>query len=264
MNGVVALNKSFDRIADQYDRARPTYPDSIFDRVIELAGIDSAARVLEVGTGTGKATVPMARRGFRILALEPGPSLAEIARARLVEYANVEVQTVSFEDWQPPLDAFDLAFAAQAFHWLAPAERLPKFARVLRRAGTLAVFGNAEGVIARPLHDAIQAAYLQHAPSLGARSAARHAYGSEESPLFQELRSSPLFTDAHAEFTRWNRTFSSDDYCALLATYSDHSTLPPTQLRDLSSSVARAIDERGGTVAVEYRTGLFLARAAER
>ncbi len=262
MNDVIALDKSFDRIAHQYDRARPTYPDSIFDRMIGFAGIDSSARVLEVGTGTGKATVPLARRGFRILGLEPGSSLAEIARARLADYSNAEVQTVSFEDWQPPSGVFALAFAAQAFHWLAPAERLPKFARVLRRAGALAVFGHAEGVIAGVLHDAIQARYQEHAPSLAARSAARHAYGSQESPLFQELRSSPLFTDAHAEFTSWNHTFSTEDYCALLGTYSDHSTLPPAQLRALLSSIAKAIDEHGGSVAVQYRTGLFLVRAA--
>jgi trans-aconitate methyltransferase len=230
--------------------------------MLEFAQLERSARILEVGTGTAKATVPLARRGYRILCLEPGANLARIARARLAEFGNVEVQTISFEDWQAPPNAFDFAFAAQAFHWLLPAERLPKFASTLRRAGTLAVFGNAERVAAGALHAAIQAVYRQYAPALCGRDGAHHAYGSEQSPLFQELQSSPLFTDAHCEITHWERTSSAEDYCALLASYSDHSTLPPDQLQQVLSGIARVIAEHGGEVSLDYRTGLLLARGA--
>jgi hypothetical protein len=49
----VDLKGSFDRIAQQYQQARPSYPEAIYERMLEFAAIDSSARLLEVGTGTG-------------------------------------------------------------------------------------------------------------------------------------------------------------------------------------------------------------------
>jgi trans-aconitate methyltransferase len=210
--------------------------------------------------GTGKATVPLAERGFRILGLEPGPNLANVARARLAGLPNVQVQTVSFEAWQVPPGAFAFAYAAQAFHWFSPEERLPKFARTLQPGGALAVFGNVESVAPGALHDAIQTVYQQHAPTLLGRDGARRAYASAASPLLREIQACPLFTDATCELTHWQQAMPAADYCALLATFSDHSTLPAQQLRDLLTGVERVIEAHGGKTPVCYTTGLFLAR----
>jgi hypothetical protein len=46
----------------------------------------------------------------------------------------------------------------------------------------------------------------------------------------------------------------------LLATYSDHSTLPAEQFRELSTGIAAILDEHGGLAPLRYKTGLFLAR----
>jgi len=256
----VAFDKSFDRVAALYDQARPSYPDAVVERILAYAALGPSARVLEVGTGTGKATEPFARRGLRILGLEPGLNLADIARARLAPFSNVTVETVSFEDWSAPVAEFDLAFVAQAFHWLAPEQRLPKFARVLRQPGTLAVFGNSACVTEGALHDAIQDVYQRHAPTLCGRDQARTVYNSPENPILAELRAKPGFGDAQCEFFTWGKVFSTFDYCALLGTYSDHSTLPGEQLSALLDAIARVIIGQGGSIPVTYKTGLFLAR----
>src|SRR2546427_238382 len=60
----------FGEVADLYDRARPGYPEALVDDVLECCGLP-APRVLEVGAGTGKATVAFAARGLEIVALEP-------------------------------------------------------------------------------------------------------------------------------------------------------------------------------------------------
>jgi hypothetical protein len=187
--------------------------------------------------------------------------LAELARAQLAEFANVDVQTVSFEDWQATMGGFDLAFAAQAFHWLAPEQRLLKFAKALKRHGTLAVFGNSAALAAGAVHDEVQRAYQEHVPALCGRDHARAMYGSAQSPIFFELQSSPLFTDQRCEITNFQREFSAPEYCALLATYFDHSTLPDAQLRALLAAVASAIDQHGGSASLGYQAALFLARA---
>jgi len=60
------LRETFNQAAESYQRARPDYPGELFDALIEAAGLAPGDRLLEVGCATGKATVPLARRGFRI------------------------------------------------------------------------------------------------------------------------------------------------------------------------------------------------------
>src|SRR5215467_8119389 len=61
----VRLRQTFNQAAASYQRARPDYPAALFDDLIEAAGLTPGDRLLEVGCATGKATVPLARRGFR-------------------------------------------------------------------------------------------------------------------------------------------------------------------------------------------------------
>jgi ubiquinone/menaquinone biosynthesis C-methylase UbiE len=47
------LKVTFDQAAEVYDRARPRYPERLFDDLVSLAGLGPRARLLEVGCGTG-------------------------------------------------------------------------------------------------------------------------------------------------------------------------------------------------------------------
>jgi SAM-dependent methyltransferase len=260
---MATLSESFDALAAPYDRARPGYPSALVERVLEFAALGAQARLLEIGCGTGKATLPFAERGYRILALEPGANLGEIARRSLAAFPEVSIATTSFEDWSLEARAFDLVFAAQSIHWVAPDVRLSKSAQALRCGGVLAIFGNAPDVSSAGAYDAVQTAYRTYAPSLVSRDAARHFYRSASSPMLAELEASSDFADLHHESFRWQRPLSSASYCELLATYSDHAVLPPEQRSVLLEAVTRAIDDHGGTITVEYHTGLFLARAVK-
>jgi ubiquinone/menaquinone biosynthesis C-methylase UbiE len=57
------LRSTFDRTALLYDKVRPGYPEELFEDVVSLSGVPAGGRVLEVGCGTGQATLPLARRG---------------------------------------------------------------------------------------------------------------------------------------------------------------------------------------------------------
>jgi protein-L-isoaspartate O-methyltransferase len=69
---------SFGAVAEADDRARPSYPPALVGDVLEFVGLDpgSGDRVLEVGAGTGKATVVFAERGANVVALEPSAEMA--------------------------------------------------------------------------------------------------------------------------------------------------------------------------------------------
>src|ERR1700676_4699677 len=77
------LRMTFDEVAEGYDRARPGYPSHMFDDLVTLAGLDPGARLVEIGCGTGQATVPLAERGLSIICVELGERLAAIARENL-------------------------------------------------------------------------------------------------------------------------------------------------------------------------------------
>jgi len=132
-----SLRLTFDSVADLYEDARPAYPDALFDDLVDLAELDSGARLLEIGCATGKATRPLLERGLSVVCLELGAHLAERARQNLAGL-RFEVQVVPFEKWDGDPEAFDLVYAATAWHWLDPSIRFRQAHRFLRPGGHLA------------------------------------------------------------------------------------------------------------------------------
>ncbi len=131
------LRKTFDKAADLYQRARPEYPRALFDHLISVTGLRAGDQLLEIGCATGKATLPLARPGFRITCVELGARLAAAARRNLAAFPDVEVSEGSFETWAiPPRIRFDLVVAATTWHWIDPAVRYVKAWEALRPEGT--------------------------------------------------------------------------------------------------------------------------------
>jgi trans-aconitate methyltransferase len=100
----------------------PECPSELCDRLLRVTGLSAGARLLEAGCATGKATRPLAQRGFRITCIEPSAAHAAAARANLTG-SDVEVVEARFEDWTPVGEPFSLVFAATSWHWVDPAVR---------------------------------------------------------------------------------------------------------------------------------------------
>jgi SAM-dependent methyltransferase len=129
------LRTTFNSAASLYHQARPEYPAGLFDALVRLAGLRPGDRLLEVGCATGKATIPLAHRGFRIACVEIGADLAAEARRNLAGFPQVTVVNEAFETWQAPQAGFDLVFAATAWHWIDPAVRYRRAWELLRDDG---------------------------------------------------------------------------------------------------------------------------------
>jgi 2-polyprenyl-3-methyl-5-hydroxy-6-metoxy-1,4-benzoquinol methylase len=128
---------TFDGVAALYGGVRPVYPEPLFNDIIAFAGLAATDRILEIGCGTGQATQGFARRGFSILALDPGSDLIGIARENLADFPNIHFEESTFEAWQSEMSAFKLVVAAQSFHWVAPDIRFAKTASQLTRTERL-------------------------------------------------------------------------------------------------------------------------------
>jgi SAM-dependent methyltransferase len=258
-----ALRRStFDQAAAQYDRARPRYPAALFDDLAELAGIGPGARVLELGPGTGQATVPLAQRGCRVVAVELGAGLAAVARRNLARFPTVEVVTAAFEDWPLPAEPFDVVLAATAFHWMDPAVRVGKAADALRAGGALAIVttrhiaGGDESFFAE-----VQACYERWHPDTPPGGSPPLKTATEIPTSSDELDRSHRFGPASVRRHEWEQAYTTAGYLEVLLTYSGHRALDPRARTGLLDCIAHLIDTvHGGQITKRYMFELRVAR----
>lgn len=142
------LGRVFNEDPALYDRVRPSYPAELFADLLAIAGVDERSAIVEVGCGSGQATLSLAPVGCSIMAVEPGEGLAAIARQRLSDFPKVEVETSSFEDWDPRGRRFDALVAASSWHWVDPSIGWRRAHEVLREGAWMAVLGHV--VVRRP------------------------------------------------------------------------------------------------------------------
>lgn len=239
------LRRTFDSAAELYQQARPEYPDSIYDSLVSLTGIGTGDRVVEVGCATGKATIPLARRGLRLTCVELGPELAALARRNLSIFPNVEVVEGAFESWQPSDGVrFDLVFAATAWHWIDPAVRYQKAWNLLRPAGHLA-FWSAGHVFADdgdPFFVEIQEVYNEIGEAL-AEDATRPRPGALPDQG-EQIRQSGLFDNVVLRQFDWQISYSADEYIRLLNTFSGHIAMDAGKRDHLYAEIKRRVARR--------------------
>jgi SAM-dependent methyltransferase len=137
-----ARARSFDAWAGEYDRFRPGYPGEMFETIGAKLGLPTRPLVVDLGAGTGRASLAMAARGWRVTAVEPGKAMLSLLRDRASDDGLV-VSTIEADAEATGLDpmSVDLVTAAQAFHWFAQEEALAEITRILRPGGRLVVIG---------------------------------------------------------------------------------------------------------------------------
>jgi len=160
----------FNEIADEYDRHRPAYPDALIDRACEVAGLAPAARVLEIGSGTGQLTRSLLARGLRVVAVEPGEQLIARAREQLAGAGEVQFVNARLEEASVPRAHYQAVFSASAIHWVDPDASWRKIADALVDGGTVALvsyFGLEDARTARD-QQPLRASLARIAPELAA------------------------------------------------------------------------------------------------
>jgi SAM-dependent methyltransferase len=253
---------TFDEDALLYDQARPGYPDALFEEVIAFARPPAHGRILEIGCGTGQATLTLARRGYHIDCIELGANLAAVARRNLASYINVEITVGAFEAAPLQDDAYDLVTSASAFHWVDPAVRYRKAAQALKPNGSIALFWNKHVVtaVSADFFHAVQAIYERCAPDMAAAFPGLPHPDTLPTPVKAEIDSSDYFGEVTICKYPWNKDYDSTNYISLLDTYSDHRSLDNEVRERLFQGIAELIDTRfGGQITREQLAVLYLA-----
>jgi SAM-dependent methyltransferase len=252
----------FDAVADLYETARPAYPAELYDDLVELAGLAPGDRLLEIGCATGKATRPLLERGFPVVCVEVGPRLAERARANLAGLP-VEIHVGRFEAWDGGGAAYDLVYAATAWHWIDPEVRYRRAHALLRPGGHLAFWsaGHAFPADFDPFFTEIQEVY----DAIGESWKERWPPPSpDEVPDERaEIEAAGLFSDVEVRRYLWERMYTADEYVALLSTFSGHLDMEAGKRERLFREIrARLGRRRDGRLRRHWSATLHVARRA--
>ena len=131
----------YKNIAGIYDEIRPSYPEKLIEDVISKANLKSGDILLDIGAGTGKATIQFAKKDFRINAVEIGEDMAEILINKCADYPSVSIDVASFEEWsRSDEQKYDMVYSAQAFHWIDKNIKYKKCYELLKDKGHLVLF----------------------------------------------------------------------------------------------------------------------------
>ena len=139
----------FGSSADAYERGRPDYPNAAILWLARRTGLRPGATVVDLAAGTGKLSRPLAATGACVIAVEP------VEAMRHAIGPGVETIAGTAEAIRLPDGSADVVTVGQAFHWFDGDAALAEIHRVLREAGSLALFWNARRM-EDPIHAAIE------------------------------------------------------------------------------------------------------------
>ncbi|GAA2129421.1 class I SAM-dependent methyltransferase [Kitasatospora kazusensis] len=240
--------QSFGAVAAEYDAARPSYPDRLFDEIERLAGRPlKGADVLDVGAGTGIATRLLAGRGARVTAVEPSPGMA--AQLHAVS-PGIPLVKGSGDDLPFHDATADLITYAQAFHWTDQRRSIPEAMRVLRPGGSLALWWNVK--------DRETAWVAAQEDRFAAALPSYHYYGAANA-IVDEL--SPYGLALGTATLRWERTVTVESAITDLRSKSYFAVVPAEQReRVLADERAALLAEfPDGRLVEPYRLELTVA-----
>jgi SAM-dependent methyltransferase len=241
--------EGFGADAGRYDRARPSYPADLVDRIVAASpGRD----VLDVGCGTGISSRLFQAAGCTVLGLDPDPRMAELARR-----GGTAAEVAKFEDWNPAGRSFDAVIAAQAWHWVDPVAGAARAAAVLRPGGRLAVFWNAFEPPAA-LREAFGEVYRRAAPDspFGAfwSRPALDTYRSGCERAAGAMRQAGGFGAAEEWLSRWERPYTRDEWLDLVPTTGGFTRMPDRAQAQVLDGMGAAVDAAGGSFTMRYAT----------
>ena len=240
-------SRSFELVADVYERARPEYPPEAVAWIADRLDLREGRTVLDLGAGTGKLTRALLTTGARVIAVEPGDEM----RARLEQAApGAEALRGAAEEIPLLDDSVDAITAGQAFHWFRHDEAIPELHRVLRPRGGVALVWNSRE-LDNPLQKEISELIAPFVPS--------GRPDPEEWP--RPLGRSDLFGPLEERRFPFVQELDMDAVAERIASISFVAAAPVEARHELDAAVRRAADKLGGRIPFVYVTRAYVSFA---
>lgn len=250
---------TFNAVANEYERFRPSYPLELFQDIIQYSQIEKHDRILEIGCGTGKATSGLVDLGYELITcVELGKNLADITTEKFKHIKSIHVINSAFEDWEDREGSYSLAISATAFHFIQPEIGYPKVSKLLKNKGTAAFFWTVHVPSFDEIYSAIRECYQRFAPQLDDINKP-----SPDEVINERLKiteQTNLFDELAVKEYRWFEEYTSEQFISFLNTHSGHRLLADHIRKSLFNEIKDVIDQYGGVIKKPHLVALFLAR----
>jgi hypothetical protein len=220
-----------------------------------------------------------ARRGLDLVAIEPDPQMAAIARAACAPYPQARIVSATFEEWVAD-GTFGLLFSAQSWHWVASGIRYRKAHHLVGPAGCVSLFWSrpcwAEFTVD------LAGVYEVHAPELygiapwfpGFRYADTvDTVDTVDTPAAftpktwlpegtaTEIDASGYFRTVGERSYRWSTECTPAGLVDLLKTLPEHDAFPAPRRQSLFAHVYEAATQQSRMLSLGYESRLYIATA---
>lgn len=251
------LRFTFNEDVQNYEKMRPTYVKKLFEDVIQFSNLNSNKRALEIGIGTGQATLPFLSTGCRLTAVELGEDMARFSKEKFANHSNFDVINSDFESVHLENNAYDLIYSATAFHWISQEVGYTKIFNLLKSGGVIALFWNHPSRANDELHFAMQEAYRKYKST---SNSPVHGFSEEKCLEIVDTIRKYGFIDVEYRLYHQTRVFDAPQYRSLLNTYSDHRAMQEENRILLENELSNAINDFGGKIDIMDTMDLYLAR----
>lgn len=264
-----ARARGFDAWAGEYDRFRPGYPDEVFLTIAERLSLPKQPRVVDLGAGTGRASLAMAALGWRVTAVEPGRAMLDILHSRATNDGLIIAtrQAGAEATGLDPASA-DLVTAAQSFHWFDATRALAEAARITRPGGGVALFWNVRDAASSPFLAAYADLLRRSRESADEPEMGRYESGGREE-TYHALKSSRAFEAPELVVLHQEEPMTPGEFAgmAFTASYVRVGLSAAAQARFRAELDALLVQHGHGgdePFAVPYRIDLWIARRSAR
>jgi ubiquinone/menaquinone biosynthesis C-methylase UbiE len=186
--------------ADVYEKFRPKPPALIADLLLQLARMNRAEHVVDLGCGPGLSALMWLDRTALFTGVEPSSDMRTVASNRR-EWSSTTTRAefVAGEAHQTGLPdaSADIVTASQSFHWMEPVSTLKEVARVLRSGGVFAAYDCDWPPVSDPAADAAFAQCHSHADKLLAEAGCSKAKAWPKVKHIEQIKNS-----GHFRYTR--------------------------------------------------------------
>jgi SAM-dependent methyltransferase len=133
----------FRTAAQFYLRGRPPYAAGLIRRVVQLCGLDTTHRLLDLGCGPGQLALAFAPFTGQVIGVDPEPEMLRVARGEAARSGlHVEFREGSSHDLGTAFGTFHLVVIGRAFHWMDRHDTLARLDKIIEPGGAVVLFGD--------------------------------------------------------------------------------------------------------------------------
>ena len=243
---------NYSKLARSYLK-RPEYSEGGLDAMLAISKPQAGGTICDIGAGIGHLTIPLARRGFTVTAVEPNDEMRALGQERTREISAITWRKGTGEDNGAESGAFDFISFGSSFNVTNRDLALRETHRVLRSGGWFACMWNHRN-LDDPLQKEVEGIIKSFIPD--------YDYGTRREDQTQVILNSGLFeTPYRIEAPVVHRVGVGD----WVEAWRSHATLDRQsngRLHEIVDAIAAHLANLGPQeITVPYTTRIWVARA---